>query len=79
MNNPAFLEGKQAASNGKTLSDNPHVIGLTKLGAPRLSEDGIEWQAGFADFPRPSTAKEIADAARMSIHQFGRRYKRRDY
>ena len=43
----SFEAGKQAALSGKSLSDNPHTCGFTKLGAVKLTEEGVDWQNGF--------------------------------
>lgn len=60
----AFLEGKQAAAQGKSVNDNPYFTGeFTKLGTPKLSEDGHKWREGFSSIGRRATAQEVADAA----------------
>lgn len=75
--NMAFLEGKQAAAQGKSIADNPYFTGeFTKLGAPKFSEDGYAWRDGFRSIGRRATPKEVADAAALDIRNFGRRYRR---
>jgi hypothetical protein len=71
----AFLEGKEAAKRGKVLADNPYVIGYTKLGAPKLSEEGRQWEYGFGSISRHATKKEIEAAAKVDVAQFGRKRK----
>jgi len=66
--NLAFLEGKQAAAQGKRPEDNPYFTGeFTKLGTPKLSDDGHAWREGFASVGRRATPKEVADAAAMHV------------
>lgn len=73
----SFLEGKQAAAQGKTLDDNPYQIGTTKLGAPKYSEQGENWIRGFASIGRRASAKEAEDARRFTdLSQFKRKSNR---
>lgn len=62
----AFIEGKQAAAQGKQLSDNPYVIGHTKLGSPKLSDDGVRWENGFLSIGRRASEKEVRDANELT-------------
>ncbi len=66
-------EGREAFAVGKSLSDNPYVVGFTKLGSPKLSEDGIEWEQGYASVGRAASRHEIEAAATVNVSQFGKR------
>lgn len=72
----SYEAGKQAALEGKTLADNPHTNGFTKLGSVKLTEEGHEWARGFGDVPRKVTKKEIADSRKMDISRFKRKSNR---
>lgn len=75
--NTAFLEGKQAAAQGKSVDDNPYFTGeFTKLGTPRLSEDGHAWREGFGSIGRRATAKEVANAEELDVSRFRRKSNR---
>lgn len=74
--NLVFLEGKQAAAQGKSLKDNPYFTGeFTKLGTPKLSEDGHVWCEGFTSVGRRATPKEVSDAIKLNVGF--RRYRKR--
>lgn len=75
MASKQFMQGKTAAREGRELSANPYITGVTTLGAPRLSEDGVEWANGWNDGQpaRRATKKELADAASLDIAQFRRK------
>lgn len=65
-----LLEGKQAAAQGKSLADNPYVIGHTKLGAPKLGAAGLAWEQGFASIGRRASPAEVAAAASVDVRNF---------
>lgn len=66
-----ILEGKQAAAQGKALSDNPYFTGeFTKLGTPKLSDEGHLWNEGFQSVGRRASAKEVADAQAYELRNF---------
>jgi len=78
--NLAFLEGKQAAAQGKSLGDCPYApVRTTKLGAPVYDDNGNAWRDGYASVGRRATPKEVADAAALDVRNFGRRYRREGY
>jgi hypothetical protein len=74
----AFLAGKRAFLEGKTENDNPHIIGQTKLGNNRLTEEGIDWHDGFtsAKPARVCSAAENAAAASLDVSRFRRKSNR---
>ena len=71
----AFEAGKQASLEGKSISDNPHTCGLTKLGSIKLTEEGIEWEAGFkAAMPaRVASEAEMKAARSVDVSRFRRK------
>lgn len=69
----AFEAGKKAKQDGKTNLDNPHIIGYTKLGSPKLSEEGLEWQSGFASVGRICSNKEVSDSHKYDVSRFRRK------
>ena len=71
----SYEAGKQAALNNKTLSDNPHTNGFTKLGNVRLTEAGIEWETSFKDtMPAHVASKaEIQASKSVDISHFKRK------
>lgn len=75
MASAAFLEGKQAARDGKARGANPYTIGQTKSGVTKLSEEGIEWDNGWVDGqpPRVASAQEMAAYATVDVSRFRRR------
>lgn len=76
--NPAFLAGRQAQRDGLTLDRNPYIIGKTKLGNNRLSEEGVEWENGFRSAmpARILSAKELADARKYDLSPYRRKSNR---
>lgn len=74
----SFEQGKQAAREGQGRSANPHIIGTTKLGAPRLSEEGVEWERGWIEGQprRLASKKEMEAAAELDVSRFRRRSNR---
>jgi hypothetical protein len=76
-NKMSFEAGKQAALNGKSLSDNPHTCGFTKLGSVKLTEEGIEWQNGFnSTVCRVASQKETQAARSVDVSRFKRKSNR---
>jgi hypothetical protein len=64
-------------ADGKTRDQNPYWNGeRTKLGAPKLSEDALEWERGWAARPRPTTQKERDEAAKVDVSRFRRKSNR---
>lgn len=77
MASKAFEQGASAAIAGLSHSDNPYVVGYTKLGNPKLSEDGVEWQTGFNyAIPRIASAKEVKAARSVDVSRFKRKFNR---
>jgi hypothetical protein len=72
----AFEEGKVAKQTGASVESNPHCIGFTKLGAMKLSDEGLEWERGFYSVQRWATKKELADADLADISKFRRKSNR---
>ena len=72
----AFEEGKIAKQAGYLVESNPHCIGFTKLGAMKLTDEGLEWERGFYSVTRVATAKELSDAECMDISKFRRKSNR---
>ena len=73
----SYEAGKQAALNNKTLSDNPHTDGFTKLGNVKLTEAGIEWEAGFKDTMPMRVASKEEMAVAMKGNPFSQRTRKR--
>lgn len=72
-----FHDGLDARNAGQSVNDNPHVVGYTKLGAPKLSDEGREWERGFYSVPRVATAREVAAATALTdVGQFRSRHRR---
>lgn len=71
-----FQSGKQAKIEGKTLQDNPHIIGFTKLGSPKLSDEGIEWEQGFSSVGRIAGKAEVQSASQVNVSRFRRKSNR---
>lgn len=65
--NSPFEAGRIAFTEGKNYDDNPHVIGRTKLGAIKVSEEGEEWERGRASVGKVASKKELDDAARYDL------------
>ena len=73
----SFEAGKRAALEGKSLQDNPHTCGFTKLGNMKLTEEGIEWENGFRSATKRIASKEeIQAAANVDISRFRRKSNR---
>jgi hypothetical protein len=72
----AFEAGKVAKQTGASVESNPHCTGFTKLGAMKLTDEGLEWERGFYSVARIATKKEIADAELMDISKFRRKSNR---
>lgn len=68
-----FEAGRAARLAGKAVTDNPHVVGHTKLGAPKLSDEGVEWERGFSSVGRVAGAAEVAAAASVDVRRFRRK------
>lgn len=76
---PSFFEiGRQAALGGKGISENPYTCGTTKLGNIKLTENGVEWEAGFnsAIPARFADEKEMASARLLDVSRFRRKSNR---
>ena len=73
-----YETGKQARLSGQTEAANPYLTGeLTKLGNPKMAEEGYDWLAGFRSLTvRTVSAKEIAEAARLDVSRFRRKSNR---
>jgi hypothetical protein len=71
-----FQAGVEAKKSGKTENDNPYIIGKTKLGANRLSEEGIEWQSGFNSVGRVASKEEMNAARLVDVSRFRRKSNR---
>lgn len=71
-----FEAGKIAKAAGKTSTDNPYIVGYTKLGSPKLSEDGVEWQNGFGSVGRECSKKEMDAARELDVSRFRRKSNR---
>ena len=76
MSTSPFELGRLARLSGIAQNANPHVIGTTKLGAPKLNEEGVEWAQGWASVPRTVSVAEAADAQRYELHQYRRKSNR---
>lgn len=72
----SFEAGRKAKLEGKVASDNPFIIGFTKLGSPKLSEEGIAWELGFNSIGRVASAKEMNEAAKVDVSKFRRKSNR---
>lgn len=72
MSNP-FQVGRQAKLDGKAATDNPFITGYTKLGSPKLSDEGIEWEAGYNSIGRVASKAEMNEAAKVDVSRFRRR------
>jgi len=68
-----FEAGKKAKLEGKFAKDNPYIIGYTKLGNPKLSEEGLEWERGFYSIGRIASKKEMENAAQYDVSRFKRK------
>ncbi|RPH72676.1 MAG: hypothetical protein EHM78_01895 [Myxococcaceae bacterium] len=71
-----FEFGRMACLSGLSQSANPHVTGHTKLGAPKLSEDGVEWASGWASVPRAVSKADEAAARRYDLSPYRRKSNR---
>jgi hypothetical protein len=77
--NSAFEAGRKAYHSGKSVHDNPHIVGKTKLGSPKFSgEEGHEWLAGYNDAKpaRVAYKREIDAAASVDVKRFRRKSNR---
>jgi len=73
----SFEAGKQAFLSGKSQSDNPHTCGFTKLGAVKLTEEGIDWDRGFVSMIKHiPTQKEIQASRSVDLSRFRRKSNR---
>lgn len=72
----AFEAGRQAKLSGKARSDNPHITGYTKLGAAKLSEEGIAWEQGFNSIGRVASDAEMQAARKVDVSRFRRKSNR---
>jgi hypothetical protein len=68
-----YEAGRKARLEGKTASDNPYVIGITKLGNPKLSEAGVEWDRGFNSIGRVAGKAEVDAARTVEVSRFRRK------
>lgn len=71
-----FEAGKIAKASGKSSDENPYIVGYTKLGAPKLSEEGHDWQAGFASVGRVASKEEVEAARSVEVSRFRRKSNR---
>ena len=71
-----FEAGRIAKLEGKADTANPFIIGYTKLGSPKLSEEGVEWQSGFASVGRVASKAEMNEAAKVDVSRFRRKSNR---
>lgn len=72
-----FQAGKVAYHAGKTENDNPYICGTTKLGNPKMTEEGYDWLAGFNSCKaRKATEAEVATAATVDVSRFRRKSNR---
>lgn len=69
----SYEMGKAAKIAGKTANDNPYIIGYTKLGSIKLSENGISWEQGFNSIGRIASKQEIEAARKVDISRFKRK------
>lgn len=73
----AFAAGQDAHRAGLARDANPHRCGTTKLGAPKLTEAGLEWDAGWVSCVRRIASKEeVAAANAVNVRQFKRKSNR---
>jgi hypothetical protein len=72
----AYENGRKARLEGQPSSTNPHVVGFTKLGAPKLSEEGIAWDQGFASIGRMASEAEMHAARKVDVTRFRRKSNR---
>jgi hypothetical protein len=72
----SYENGKQARIEGKKSTDNPFIIGYTKLGSPKLSDEGIEWEQGFNSIGRIADKKEVQAANSVEVSRFRRKANR---
>jgi hypothetical protein len=73
-----FKAGRLAYHGGKSETDNPHIIGRTKLGNLKLSDKGHDWLSGYtsAKPARVPSRKELAAAASVDVRRFRRKSNR---
>jgi hypothetical protein len=73
-----FEAGKIAQLSGKTQNDNPYLTGeFTKLGNPKMTEEGHEWINGFNSvIVRKCSKEEILAADKVDISRFKRKSNR---
>jgi hypothetical protein len=74
----AFDAGRQAYHAGKKETDNPHIIGKTKLGNLKLSDEGHDWLAGYTNAkpPRIASKAEVDAAVSVDVRRFRRKSNR---
>lgn len=72
----SFEAGKKAKLEGKMVQDNPFIVGYTKLGNPKLSDEGIAWEAGFNSIGRVASQKEMNEASKVDVSRFRRKSNR---
>jgi hypothetical protein len=73
-----YEAGRKAYHSGKSEHDNPHIIGKTKLGNPKFSDEGHDWLAGYNDAkpPRVASKREKDAAASVDVSPFRRKSNR---
>lgn len=71
----SYEAGKKAALEGKTLGDNPHTDGFTKLGNVKLTEEGREWENGF----KSTIPARIASKEEMAVAMKGNPFSTRTF
>ena len=71
-----FDAGRTARIAGLDSSANPHIVGYTKLGSPKLSDDGIAWLSGFSSIGRVASDKEVHAARSVDVTRFRRKANR---
>lgn len=72
----SFEAGRKAKLEGKQASDNPFIVGYTKLGSPKLSDEGVAWEQGFASIGRVASKAEMNEAAKVDVSRFRRKSNR---
>lgn len=75
-----FNNGKKAYAVGLSLNDNPHIVGVTKLGNAKFGDfdRGAAWESGFRSAmpARQASQKEIEAAAELDVSRFRKKSNR---
>lgn len=74
----AFTQGRAAALAGQPVTNNPYLTGeTTKLGTPKMTDEGYDWLAGYKDAtPRKTTKIEKEAAVALDVTRFRRKANR---